>query len=264
MQIVPPGRQAAAAVFERLGAAAHRLDHEVDGRVDGIALQAFRVRVVDHAIGAEHERGRLLLRAAGADQDLARTAGARRHHGHQPDRARAEDRDPLADLEPGEAHAVHRHAERLAERRGREVDPRRQSEAVPRRHLDVVGEAARDREADHADRRAALVVAGEAVATRGAGGDALDRNRVTGPEHRHPVAHLGHLARDLVARADRRDHHLIVVPVQVRAADAAVAHADDDLARTRRRVRHLLDDQPADPAAEGGAHRAVYQPVWWR
>src|SRR3989442_409673 len=122
--------------------------------------------------------------------------------------------------------------------------------------LSDVSAAARYRQADHADRRSALVVAGEAVATRAAGGDALDRSRVAGPEHRHPVAHLRRLARDLVARADRRDHHLIVVPVQVRAADAAVAHADDDLAGARRRARHLLDDELADPAAERGAHEA--------
>ena len=194
------------------------------------------------------------MRAPRDDDDLAGAAGPRRDHRREPDRPRAEYRDALADLEPGEPHAVHGHAEGLAERRGREVDACRHAEAVPGRSADVLRETAGNRQADEADDETALVVAAQTVATRTARRDALERDRVAGLERRHPVAHVRYFARDLMSRADRRDHHLVVVPVQVRAADAAVAHADQDPAGAGRRARDILDDEPAYPAAEGGAH----------
>src|SRR5206468_8766105 len=43
---------------ERVGRTTHGLDDEVDGRVD-VAPDPVRVIVVDHAVGAEGERGRL-------------------------------------------------------------------------------------------------------------------------------------------------------------------------------------------------------------
>src|SRR5204862_8135839 len=73
-------------------------------------------------------------------------------------------------------------------------------------------------------------------------------------ERRDAGADLRHLAGDLVAGADRRDHHLVVVPVQVRAADAAVADADHDLARAGYRTLDVLDDELPDLATERGAH----------
>src|SRR5437016_9528812 len=194
------------------------------------------------------------MRAPRDDDDLAGAAGPRRDHRREPDRPRAEYRDALADLEPGEPHAVHGHAEGLAERRGREVDACWHAEAVPGRSADVLRESAGDRQADEADGGTALVVARQTVAARAARRDALERDRVSRLERCHPVAHVRHLARDLVAGTDRRDHHLVMVPVEIRAADATVAHADHDLAGSGRRARDIFDDEPAYPAAEGGAH----------
>src|SRR5207247_3695494 len=140
------------------------------------------------------------------------------------DRPGAENSDALSDLESAEPHAVDGDAERLDQGGGGEGDARRHAETVPGRHLDVLGEAPRDRHADHADFEAALILTGEAVATAAARGDALERDRIARLEARHAGTDLCHLARDLVAGTDGGDHHLFVVPVEVRATDAAVPH----------------------------------------
>src|SRR5439155_7116284 len=49
-------------------------------------------------------------------------------------------------------------------------------------------------------------------------------------------------------------HHLSVVPVQVGAADAAVAHAHDDLAGAGGRAGNVLDHELAGRTAENRAH----------
>src|SRR5882724_10197040 len=99
MQIVPPGRQAATAVA---------------------SVSAVPPTVsITRSIGASASPRRpprssspITRSAPSADDDLAGAAGARRDHRHEPDRTGAEYRDALADLEPGEPHAVHGHTER--------------------------------------------------------------------------------------------------------------------------------------------------------
>src|SRR5207247_225597 len=190
------------------------------------------IALVEPPVGAERQRRRLLMRASRADDDFAGAAGARRDHRCEPDRPRAEYRDALADLEPGEPHAVHGHAEGLAERRGREVDACWHAEAVPGRSADVLRESAGNRQADEADGGTALVVARQTVAARAARRDALERDRVSRLERCHPVAHVRHLPRDLVAGPDRRDHHLVLLPVEIRPAADTGAHAARALAGT--------------------------------
>src|SRR5438876_677490 len=148
-----------------------------------------------------------------------------------------EDEEGREGRRPGEgAEDADRPARPAGSDRGGEGDARRHAETVPGRHLDVLGEAPRDRHADHADFEAALILTGEAVATAAARGDALERDRIARLEARHAGTDLCHLARDLVARTDGGDHHLVAVPVEVRATDAAVPDAHHYLARSGRRT----------------------------
>src|SRR5438445_2442022 len=240
---------------ERVGLAADRLDDEVDRCLQRVAEETGCLAFAHHAVGPERQRRLALLRPAGDDEDLARPARAGRDDRHEADRARAEHEHAVADREAGQSDGVHRDAERLRQRRGREVDTRRHRKAVTGRHLDVLGEPAGDRHSDDADGRAALVVTAQAVAAAPAGGDALERHPVAGPEARHARADLRHLARDLVTWTVDGQYHLSVIPVQVRATDAALAHAHDDLAGAGGRGRNLLDGERTRRAAEGGAHQ---------
>src|SRR5207249_11809601 len=101
-----------------------------------------------------------------------------------PDRPGAKDGDALSDLESGKPHAVDGDPERLAQSGGGKADAGRDAEAVPGRHLDVLGEAPRDRDADHADLEAALILTGQAVATAAARGAVLESDRTARPEAR--------------------------------------------------------------------------------
>ena len=149
---------------------------------------------------------------------------------------------------------MHGDPERLGERRDGMVDARRRREAMARRHLHVLGEPTGDGHPHDPDHRTALIVARQAVTARAAGRDAFERHRVAGLQLRHAGADVGHLARDLVPGARDRQHHLSVVPVQVGAADAAVAHAHDDLAGAGGRAGNVLDHELAGRTAGNRAH----------
>ena len=115
------------------------------------------------------------------------------------------------------------------------------AEAVPRGHREVVGESAGQVHAEHAQPRAVVIVAREAVAARAARREALDRDAVALLERADARAHARDGARDLVPRARARQDELAVVPVQVGAADPARAHREHDLARARLGPRDLLE-----------------------
>src|SRR5205814_1679936 len=67
---------------------------------------------------------------------------------------------------------------------------------------------------------------------------------------------------DLVTRARRRQHHLVVVPVEVRAADAAGTDLDDDVAGAGLGTIDLFDDDPPGPFRPRCTHARHHQPVW--
>ncbi len=111
-----------------------------------------------------------------------------------------------------------------------------------------------------ADRHLLLAPGGMARAALAAFAAALQR------EHRQPVANLDalHLAADLdhlagvfVAQhhSHRHPEHRVLGDVQVRAADAAAPHLDDDVAGARGRIGQGLDlEGLAQRFKDGGFH----------
>jgi hypothetical protein len=112
-------------------------------------------------------------------------------------------------------------------------------------------EAVRARRALVETVRAEVVVAALAVVALAAGEAWLQRHAVALPPPRHVGAHLHDLARRLVAQHGRRGEKpvadaALVVPVDVRTANANGLDVDEHLVRPGQGARALLDAQIVD------------------
>src|SRR5690606_39232215 len=102
---------------------------------------------------------------------------------------------------------------------------------------------------------AEVVVAGTAVAALVAVEGGVDRHLVAEGHLGDLGADADHLAGELVPRHDRElGGELALEDVQVRAAQSTGRDLDDDVARSRRRVRNLGDDGLAHGLYDGGLH----------
>ena len=154
-----------------------------------------------------------------------------RRRREQPDGAGAEHRDGLAEAQVDEPEAVHTDGQRLDERAQLEVDLVRQRVERVVRDRDVLGEAARLAEAVQLPRRAQVVVPRAALGASHADVEQLQRHAIALLKGCHAVAERRHFARNLVTRHRAGAHRkLATIEVQVAAADAGVAHADEHFA----------------------------------
>ena len=184
---------------------------------------------------------------------------ARDGRGHQPDRAGADDEHVLAEDREGE-RGVDRVAERVEDRGDLLVDARPVVPDVGHRQDDVLGErpVAPDAEPDRVG--AQVPAAGEAVAAAAADDVALAADEVAGREVGDVAADLDDLADELVADDERRLDRLLRpripgVDVQVRAADAGLVDADQDVVDAHRRLGHVAQlEARAGRGLDQGVH----------
>jgi hypothetical protein len=197
-----------------------------------------------------------------AHDHLPGTPLARRDHGSQPDRARAEDDDGVAGPHAGQVAAVDPDGDRLAESAVvvAHVIGQRVSEIGPDHR--VLGHRSLNRWSGvEGDVRAEVVAAGLAHRAATARDPGLDRH--PGPHRQAP--HGGpdgdDVAREFVANDHRALHHVpadaaVDVVVDVGGADPAGSNAHQDVLRADGRYRHLLYPQVMDAVQDRGFHGA--------
>jgi len=152
---------------------------------------------------------------------------------------------------------VYRAGERLHHRAELAVDAIGQQVRVDRGDRDVLGERAAHRVADRRPVLAQVVPAGPAAAAVTAVQGGVNRDlRAKRQVDRDLGADGGDRAGELVARRDgvRGRRELAVHDVDVRAADPAAVHLDDDLARPGRGIRHLCHPEAAGAVEHDGPH----------
>ena len=258
-----PGREKRAG---QGAAAAGCLEDDVEPALVGVeAVETARfVAHVDGEVGADapgkRERlvgqvGRHHFACAGVAGDEDRQGADRAGPGHQ---------NPLAQQCSGLSRAVQANGQRLGKggvfqpHAGRQLDRlvpgADQHLAEPALHVREAHGAAEEAHVETVARRSF-----EAEAASAAGSARVDRYVVAGLHVGHGGANHHHLASDLVARdqrfadADRAEAAVLVV-VQVRAADAAVADAHLDVVQPERRDIGLPDSDIPGGMDDYGLH----------
>ena len=135
---------------QRIGAAADRLDHEVDREVVREASQAVLVGLglAQHARRAERGGELGLVRVTRGHQHLAGAELAGGQRSEQPDGAGAEHQHALPGAEAAAAQAVHRHRHRLRERRDAGIEIGGDAEGAMGWHAHELGQATAAVDAD--------------------------------------------------------------------------------------------------------------------
>ncbi len=181
------------------------------------------------------------------DDDVAGAGVADDRGRHAADRAGAGDEHVLAEHGEGE-RGVHGVPERVEDRGDLLVDPGPVLPDVRHRQRDELGEGARALHAE-ADRVGAEVAAaGHAVAAAAADDVPLAADEVAEREVAHVRPEADDLADELVTDHQRHRHRLLrpgvpAVDVQVGAADARLAHADQDVVDADLRLGHVLEPE---------------------
>ena len=193
------------------------------------------------------------------DDDVACADEPADRRGHDADRAGAGDEDVFA-RELERQRAVHGVAERVEARADLVGHPGRQDICVRRGHAHVLGERPGPLHAD-ADRVAAQVTPpGPAVAAMPAGHMTLDSNALPGREAAHLAADLRDRALELMTDDERHRDRLLrpgipVPDVKIGAADRRVMDPHQEIVRTDRRTRDVLEPDPRlAPALDERAH----------
>ncbi len=176
-------------------------------------------------------------------------AGVARNRGrHASDGAGAGHEHVL--VQDGEAErGVHRVAERVEDRRGLLVHPGPVVPDVRHRQRHQLGKGAGPLDAEPDRVRAQVASAGHAVAAAPADDVPLAAHQVAHGEVAHVRPVTDHLTDELVPDHHRHRHRLLgpgvpAVDVQVGAADACLAHADQNVVDARLGCGHLLEPQP--------------------
>ena len=163
---------------------------------------------------------------------------------HQADGARARDQHVLGD-EAELRCRVHGIPKGVEDRGDVEVDLRQMRPQVSRGHHDELGESTIPLHANAHCVRAERPASGHAVATAPADDMPLGADELAGVDRGDILPELDDLADELVADdqsgLDRVLGPLVPrVDVEIGAADAGAEDADQDLSRTRLRLRHVL------------------------
>ena len=188
------------------------------------------------------------VRVRVGDDHVARARVPHDRDGHAADRAGAGDEDVLAEHREGECR-VDGVAERVEDRRHVLVDARPVVPDVRHRQRHELGESARPLHAEPDRVRAEMPAPGHAVAAAPTDDVALAADDLARVEVAHVRAHVDDLADELVADHERHRDRLLRprvprVDVEIGAADARLAHADQDVVDPDLRLRNVLEPEP--------------------
>src|ERR1700694_1315030 len=185
------------------------------------------------------------------DDDESRAVVARDLRGHDADRAGAGDQHVLGD-DAELRRGVHGVAERIEDRGDVQVDLRQVRPEVTGRHHDELGESTVPLHTDANGVGTQRAAAGHAVAALAADDVPFRADDLVRVDVHHVLAQLHDFADELVA-----DHQgwidgvlrplVPAVDVKIGAADAGPQDADQHLAGTRLRLRHVLEPQARFP-----------------
>ena len=250
-------------LLERLGAAAHGLDHDIPADARRGRPQLHFVRFEDIG-GSQRTGSRRLVRVAGGDAHAAGPRIVRDERREQPYRTRADDQHSLPAHHSGALHGVKADAAGLRKRRHGPTHPIGDRVDIPGLGREVLAHAAGVAATGQPQTRAELCPAASAECARIA-----DTRR----EHRHARPRFGasdaraesdDLARQLVARPDSRQvlaRPIFVKGMEVAPADAASADAHQHVARPRLGHRDVANPEDVvlnpDRAAAGPRYLLV-------
>ena len=242
-------------------------------RVDRLLLRPGAQRLgavaigVEDVGGTEQARGLGLVLVAGGDGDIRGAGVGGVEDGHEADRPGAEDDDALASSGArgvelgGDAVAVDGDGERFGEGGDGEVEVTGDGEEVACRDGEGLAHAAGpgDPEELPVD-LAEFGAAAPALRAFAAVGAGLERDAIADTEGGHALAERRHLSGDLVAEnAAGGPPGRLAVGVQIGAADAGGADAEDDLAGAGGLVGELADlEDGGIVGGDGSSHAGSF------